>query len=93
VPWKSLVPERVATLTMPPDARPYSAEKLLLRTRNSCTALERNIGSDGSVEFVAVLAAVQQNVGAGGTLAIHRKSGAPQRLRFGGTDIPRRGQR
>ncbi len=37
-PWKSFDPARVATLIIPPEARPYSAEKLLVTTRNSLTA-------------------------------------------------------
>jgi hypothetical protein len=32
-----LAPVRVPTLTMPPVARPYSAEKFEVMTRNSCT--------------------------------------------------------
>src|SRR5262249_43368488 len=35
---KSLLPDLVTMLTMPPRARPYSAPKLLLTTRNSLTA-------------------------------------------------------
>ena len=35
VPWYSLVPERVETLTTPPEKRPHSAERLLLSTLNS----------------------------------------------------------
>src|SRR5258708_26475859 len=34
-PWKLLVPDLVTTLTTEPELRPYSASKVLVRTRNS----------------------------------------------------------
>src|ERR1700691_2474281 len=37
LPWNSLPPERVTTLNTPPADFPYSAEKLLVSTLNSCT--------------------------------------------------------
>ena len=37
MPWNWLVPDLVATLTTPPEARPYWAEKFEVRTENSCT--------------------------------------------------------
>ena len=37
MPWKLFVPDLVTTLTIRPDARPYSAVKLLDSTENSCT--------------------------------------------------------
>src|SRR5689334_16549014 len=38
VPWKAFVPDLVATLTTPPDARPTSAVNVLVETLYSCTA-------------------------------------------------------
>src|SRR5581483_6643498 len=37
VPWNEFVPDLVATLMMPPPARPYSAVKSLVTMLNSCT--------------------------------------------------------
>ena len=38
MPCHSLLPERVTAFAKYPDVRPYSAEKLLIETRYSCTA-------------------------------------------------------
>jgi hypothetical protein len=38
LPWYWFVPDRIVAFTVYPAERPYSAEKLLVLTLNSCTA-------------------------------------------------------
>ncbi len=72
LPCRSLVPDLVTTLTTEPELRPYSASKVLVRTRNSCNAVRRWLNRRQVGEQIVGVAAIDAEIVGAPAATIHR---------------------